>query len=30
MIGDMETSFLGFPGGASGKTVNSRDIRDVI
>ena len=28
MIGDMETSFLGFPGGASGKPVNARDLRD--
>ena len=28
MIGDMETSFLGFPGGASGKPVIARDLRD--
>ena len=28
MIGDMETSFLGFPGSASGKPVNARDLRD--
>ena len=28
MIGDMETSFLGFPGGTSGKPVNARDLRD--